>query len=79
MPVALATAAQLGQQLFVVLHSIDGDRVESGTLEVDQGAAGRIGVEHPARGRGRALGPHPHGDRGQHRRQVGAEAGVGGG
>jgi hypothetical protein len=51
-----------------VLHSIDGDGVKSGTLEVDQGAPDRVGVEHPAGGRGRALGTHPHGDRGQHRR-----------
>ena len=79
MPVALATAARSWGSSFLsccTASTVTGS--SAGALEVHQGAAGRVGVEHPARGRGRALGTHPHGHRGQHGRQVAVEAGVGG-
>jgi hypothetical protein len=65
--------------VFIVLKSIDGDWVERGALEVHQGAAGRVGAQYPGRRRGRALGTHSHGYRGQHRREVAVEAVIGGG
>jgi hypothetical protein len=52
------------QQALIPLNSANRDRVERRTLQVHQGTACRVGVEHPARCRGRALGTHPHRHRG---------------
>ena len=48
--------------------------VERRALQVHQGAAGRIGINHADRRRGRPLGTHPHNHRGQRRREIAVEA-----
>ena len=75
MPAALATADAAGEQVLLPVQRVHGDRVQRRALEVHQGAAGRIGVEHPGRRGGRPVGPHPHRHRGQRRREVAVEAG----
>jgi len=62
----------------VPLKRAHSDRVERGALQVEQGAAGCIGVKHPGRRRGRAFGAYPHSHRGQRRREVAIEAVIGG-
>ena len=81
MPAALATAVRSrGSRPLSRWRALGRcDWVERGALKVHQGTTGRVGVEHPGGRRGRALGTHPHGDRGQHGRQVAIEAGSGSG
>ena len=65
---------QPGEQVLVVLERGHGDRVQRRALQVHQGGAGGIGVEHPGGRRGGALGPGPHGHRAQRGRQVAVQA-----
>ena len=78
MPVAPATAVRSsGSRPLCCRSAADRVGIERRALQVDEGAAGRVGVEHPGGRRGRALDPEPHGHGGQDRREVIVEAAVG--
>ena len=49
-------------------------RVQCRALQVHEGAVGQVRVEHPGGCGGGALDAHPHGHRGQYRRQITIQA-----
>jgi hypothetical protein len=56
---------QPGQQALVILERGHGAWVQRRALQVDQGAAGGVGMEDPDGRRGRAFGARADGQRGQ--------------
>ena len=61
---------QPGKQILVVLERVYSAWIQRRALQVYQGGAGGIDVEHPGGRCGGALGPGPHGHRAQRGRQV---------